>query len=535
MTDEARYGKPSVESLNPTRGSPGQARVILVFVLDGLRPDAINPVDTPTLFRLRQEGVHYLNSHAVFPTVTRVNAAAIGTGVYPGTNGIVSNVMYVPEVNQGHPFNLGDFQHLVSLEAVSGGRLILVKTLGEELREHALQLAVVSSGSTGSSLLLNPHARRGVGTLVNGYFDPGRLVAFPSDINQTILERFGPAPAKGGTSEPHQAAVDWTEDVLREFVLPELRPDVVINWLTEPDHMQHAFGAGSPESRQMLRNNDRHIGRILGTLQALGLAERADIFVASDHGFSRVTFAVNVIQAFIEAGLKAAPDSDDVVVASSDQAVLLHVRDHAPERIQQVVRWLQAQEWTGVIFTRGTGRDEGRGLAASSDSQGWVDGTFSLELIHLANDARGPDILFTFPWTSATNRFGLAGTDLVHTTRAPGPRSGDASSHGSMSPWSIRNTCFAWGVDFKRGVEVRVPASNVDLVPTILAIKGLSADTSYDGRVLREALLGGPDEEQVAVETRVLTTKTDGGHYQAAIQFSTVEHQRYIDKSWRVR
>ena len=183
-------------------GSPGQARVVLVFVLDGLRPDAINPRDTPTLFRLRQEGVYYLNSHAVFPTVTRVNAAAIGTGAYPGTNGIVSNVMYVPAVNQGRPFNLGEFQHLVSLEAVSGGRLVPVKTLGEHLQEHALQLAVVSSGSTGSSLLLNPHARHGVGTLVNGYFDPGRLVAFPPEVNTIILERFGPAPAKGGTLGP---------------------------------------------------------------------------------------------------------------------------------------------------------------------------------------------------------------------------------------------------------------------------------------------------------------------------------------------
>jgi arylsulfatase A-like enzyme len=535
MTDEARYGKPSVESLSPTQGSPGQARVILVFVLDGLRPEAINPADTPTLFRLRQEGVHYLNSHAVFPTVTRVNAAAIGTGAYPGANGIVSNVMYVPEVNQGHPFNLGDFQHLLSLEAVSGGRLILVKTLGEQLQEHGLQLAVVSSGSTGSSLLLNPHATRGVGTLVNGYFDPGRLVAFPPAVNKIILERFGPAPAKGGAAEPHRAAVDWIEDGLREFVLPELRPDVVINWLTEPDHMQHAFGAGSPESRQMLQNNDRHIGRILDTLQVMGLAEQADIFVASDHGFSRVTFAINVVQAFMEAGLKAAPDSDDVVVASSDQAVLLHVRDHAPERIQQLVQWLQAQEWIGVIFTRGARPTDGSGPAASPDPQGWIDGTFSLELIHLANEVRGPDVLFTFPWTSATNRFGLAGTDLVHSTRAPGARSGDASSHGSMSPWTIRNTCFAWGVDFKRGVEVRIPASNVDLVPTILALKGLSAGTSHDGRILREALLGGPDEEQIAVNTRVLTTQAHGRHYQAAIQISTVEHQRYIDKSWRIR
>jgi predicted AlkP superfamily pyrophosphatase or phosphodiesterase len=515
--------------------SPGQARVILVFVIDGLRPDAINPRDTPVLFRLRQEGVHYLNSHAVFPTVTRVNAAAIATGAYPGTNGIVSNVMYVPRVNQGRPFNLGEYQHLISLEAESGGRLMSVKTLGEQLHEQGLRFAVVSSGSTGSSWLLNPQARHGVGVLVNGYFEPGKLVAYPPEINTTILGRFGPAPAKGGASDPHQAAVDWTEEVFREYVLPELHPDVVINWLTEPDHMQHAFGAGSLQSLQMLHNDDRHIGRILDTLQTLGFAAQCDLFVVSDHGFSRVTAAVDVVQELLAAGLKTALDSDDVVLASSDQAVLLHVRDHAPERIQQIVEWLQAQAWTGVIFTHAARAPDQRRPVASPEPQGRVDGTFSLELIHLAHEARGPDILFTFPWTSEANRYGLAGTDLVHTTRAPGVRSGDASSHGSMSPWTVRNTCIAWGVDFKRGVEVRLPASNVDLVPTIMALKGLTADASLNGRVLREAFSDGPDEEQVAVDTHVLTTAAGDGRYQAAIQLSAVGHQRYIDKSWRVR
>jgi hypothetical protein len=56
-----------------------------------------------------------------------------------------------------------------------------------------------------------------------------------------------------------------------------------------------------------------------------------------------------------------------------------------------------------------------------------------------------------------------------------------------------------------------------------------------DGRVLREASIGGPDEEQIWVETRVLKTEVRRGHYQAAIQVSTVAHQRCIDKSWRMR
>src|SRR5947208_13018708 len=61
----------------------GRAALNLVLVLDGLRPDAITPGETPNLWRLRQEVVNFPNSHAVFPTVTRVNATAISTGTYP--------------------------------------------------------------------------------------------------------------------------------------------------------------------------------------------------------------------------------------------------------------------------------------------------------------------------------------------------------------------------------------------------------------------------------------------------------------------
>jgi hypothetical protein len=44
---------------------PGKARLNLVFILDGLRPDSINSEDTPSLFKFRQEGVNYSNGHSV--------------------------------------------------------------------------------------------------------------------------------------------------------------------------------------------------------------------------------------------------------------------------------------------------------------------------------------------------------------------------------------------------------------------------------------------------------------------------------------
>jgi hypothetical protein len=71
-------------------------------------------------------------------------------------------------------------------------------------------------------------------------------------------------------------------------------------------------------------------------------------------------------------------------------------------------------------------------------------------------------------------------------------------------------------------------------VPTILALKGISERTTPDGRVLIEALQGGPDEEQVPVPSHIIETEAGPGSYKAALPISEVGHQRYIDKSWRM-
>ena len=65
----------------------------MVFIVDGLRPDSVNPTDTPNLWRMRNEGVWFANSHSVVPTVTRGNATVIGSGALPARSGILGNAM----------------------------------------------------------------------------------------------------------------------------------------------------------------------------------------------------------------------------------------------------------------------------------------------------------------------------------------------------------------------------------------------------------------------------------------------------------
>src|SRR5262245_55808608 len=323
---------------------PTSTRFVIVFVVDGLRPDAINAEDTPTLHRLRAEGVAFTNSHAVFPTVTRVNAATLATGAQPGTNGIVGNQMYVPAVDRGRAFGTDDFRSLRALDAVTGGHVVLVPTLAERLQARGLRLAGVGSGSTGSTFLLDPRATDGVGVLVNGYFEPGKVVAYPEDVSGEILARFGPAPPKGGLTDRYDAVVTWTQRVLREYVLPELSLTVVLNWLTEPDHTQHGVGVGSPSAREALRHGDREIAQTLRTLDTLGLTTSTAVFVVSDHGFTTNAGSVDVAAELVAAGLKAAPDSANVVLASSGQAVALHVAERDADRIARLVSFVQSRE-----------------------------------------------------------------------------------------------------------------------------------------------------------------------------------------------
>ena len=500
------------------------ASLQLVFVLDGLRPDSITEAETPNLYRLRKEGVTFENTHAVFPTVTRVNSSSLATGAYPARHGIMGNSIYIPAVDPLRAFNNDDFQRLLKLDEATSGRMVTVPGIAELLERSGRKMVVVSSGSTGSAVLLAPKMQRGVGTVINGDFIPGRKVAYPDAVSETILKRCGPAPTKGGAKDRYDASVDWSMQVLREYVLPELKPDVAFVWMTEPDHIQHGLGAGAPESLAAIRNDDRQIGLVLKKLEALGVRDKTNIIVVSDHGFAQTVYDVNVTQALTEAGLVQPADAGDVVIASSGQAVALHVKDRDPKRVQAIVEFLQRQKWIGVVFTAAK--------RAGPAHEGSIAGTFALEYAHLGGHERSPDIVFTFPWSSTPNRHGVPGTEynMVGGAHKTGPADSGEANHGGIGPWTIRNTMLANGPAFKRAAVVRTPTSNVDVTPTLLHLLGLNRELAeMDGRPLTEALLSGPDQEQVVMEIRSLRVRN--GSYSAVLQVSEVGGKRYIDKA----
>ena len=82
----------------------------------------------------------------------------------------------------------------------------------------------------------------------------------------------------------------------------------------------------------------------------------------------------------------------------------------------------------------------------------------------------------------------------------------------------------------KEGLSHQLPAGNVDLAPTLAELLGVGALAEADGRVLAEALDGGPHPREVKVSRE--TMYADLGSKRQGIQISTVGTTRYLDLGW---
>jgi hypothetical protein len=137
----------------PLAQAPSRRR--LVIVVDDLRPDYITVDVMPRLTGLGRRGVVFSRHHAVFPTVTRVNAASLATGAYPDTHGLMGNSVFLPRVDATRFLDTANREALARVADVEG-RLLTAPTLGERLQASRQRMLVVSSGSAGSAVLNNP-------------------------------------------------------------------------------------------------------------------------------------------------------------------------------------------------------------------------------------------------------------------------------------------------------------------------------------------------------------------------------------------
>lgn len=471
-------------------------RSCLLVVMDGLRPDYVTAELMPRLHAFAEAGVVAEHHHSVFPTVTRVNAASISTGTYPAVHGILGNSIYVPEFNAQKGFSTGNANVLMQADRALEGRLVTATTLGQLLEGRGLRLLVTSSGSPGSAFLLNH--RVSSGAILNSE------LTLPETLAPYIAEVFGPTPPEAKPSTPRtRRAVD----AYLSFGLETFRPAVTVIWMTDPDHTAHEAGIGSPLMRQALGDVDAEFGRILDTLAEKGLTNQVNILVASDHGFSTQTGEMDIAGVLQEHGLKAAPESDDVIVVEGS----IYVKNHDQARIEAIVEVLQTTPWVGAIFTK---------AVASGSPVGSVAGTLSLAAA-LGDHPRAGDILVSANWSEQKNEYGFAGSTALT----------GAAGHGTSSPYDIHAVLIAAGPDFKTKARSSVPTGNIDLAPTLCRLLGVPPADSMKGRALTELFGDGPDFAAVEVREQAHQAERtwEGGRYHLLLHTSTVGETTYID------
>lgn len=481
-----------------------QSSRVLLIVMDGLRPDYVTPRLMPNLHALGQEGVVFEKHHAAFPTVTRVNASTIVTGTYPDHHGIVDNSVYFPDIEPDMTLNTGNREDLERVNTHTNGNLLTAETLGELLAQQGKKTGVFSSGSSGSAFLLNHKVPNGV-LINNGFILPESLAA-------TLLPRMGDTPPDGAPNRERNARIVRT---YLDYGLQELDAELSILWISDPDHTAHEYGMATPRTTQSLRLADDQIGKIAGELKRTGKIATTNIIVTSDHGFSSHTLKEDpseVLRSFEAAqGLPK-----NAIIATGD---CFYVKDNAKDKIPALVAALQATPWVGPLFTR---------AKAPGSSEGWVEGTLSLDVVRENHPERAPDIIYSPTWTDDEGAKGFLGTAADQ----------EVAGHGSSSPWDVHNTLIALGPDFATRRLCGIPSHAVDLAPTICHLLGIFPADTMEGRVLYEGLVEVDPTAPSEITTRTIHTERslDGGtKYRMEVTQSEYRGKVYFDQArgWR--
>lgn len=467
----------------------------VVVVFDGLRPDYINQEMMPNLHKLRNQGSYGADNHSVFPTVTRVNSSSYATASYPYTHGILGNSVHIPSLGNDQVYNTGNMSELLTIDSLSGGKLLTSISVGEVLAGQAKKMFVFSSGSTGQAYLQN-HT-------VNGAIIHPEFI-LPKDFAPVVKAQLG---AIGAEKFANHA---WVTDAFLTYGLAADGPQISSVWYSEPDAAQHGTGIGSPQSIAAVGFMDAQLGRILEALQQEGLKGKVNLIVSADHGFITYKGENTLGDFLIEEGFKKDRESNDIIMAGG----ALFIKNRTPEKITAIVAKLQEQPWVGPIFTAPKGKNS---------SEGIVPGTLSFDMVHWNHSERTADILVTHNWNDDVNEFGYKG---IQTSKVP-----IAAGHGGISFHEIRTPLVLIGPAFKTGYVSELPTSFIDIMPTVLALQGIETPTEMNGRVMREFFVATDLASLPKVKRETISSKTAtaSGTYEGSVQISTFDGYRYLD------
>ena len=504
------------------------ARIFVLMVWDGLRPDFVTAARTPNLFAMENEGVRFARHHAVYPTITMVNAATLATGAAPGGTTILGDqVSVAPRLSAmkialspndswaSQPVNLENSATLAKLNGPKffNGALLGSESLGQQVRRAGGYLAIVGKKGptftfddsvTGDPAMGAPIAAD------NFIFVSDDLVAPP-----TLKNQLTPAPRRAPAESIIYGARDtYFAQVVTERALPQAKaaalgghPALVVFWQHNPDITQHRRGLGTQANLDALKVCDANLATTRQAIAKLGIADRTDLMVVSDHGFATIRALVPLGQLLVADGIKKSVTSDDILVLANGGSDLIHLsRSAFPTMqarravLQKITDLAESQPWSGPIFARSIGEEralESSWAKSSAEVEslgdeesakrpggqagwqtgwqtrwqtGWIDGTFSLDTLGLIghdNYLDAPDLVVSFRELPDADNRGLTGpTEPDYSFGENGNQSSNVGNQSSPLVAPVRGVMYAdtggWG-GFTTGLGMHAAAGAREL------------------------------------------------------------------------
>lgn len=521
------------------------------MVFDGMRPDQVTPEDAPNITRLIANGVLFNNHHAIYPTSTIPNSVAIATGTYPAKNGVPMNSIFIPDFYSRDIGLMESNQTLMEINNYMNGELIRVPTTVQIAQQAGLKTAVIGKKGTvflhdvkagGLVISARGHDLEGQETIKDDIFPHKKKIRNKVEI------------ATGWRNAPQNSQtkhVQFFKDAMIKYVLPEKKPDFVVFWVRVPDGVNHKKGFDSEEAKEIIRVIDSSVGELLDYLDTHPEEKaRTNIIVTSDHGFSRSTHSegypiYRFINTLKESGINVVTASrwqkdskeNDAVIATH-AGIFMFIPNHNPEIVRKIATFLQrgvaSESSLGLcgVPPRGTYlRVNNLFISPRYD----IPGLLTTEDILITKKGEEtsvdvmPDIMFAWDYDESTHTQFVGGLSKLNV-------------HGGLGGGNIHAFMAASGPAFKKGFIDTTATGSIDIAPTIVHILGIVPHTDYDGRLLKEALIDGPDtlpQEREVINAGIVTVKGDGVipdiTYEESVTFIRVGETRYLESGRAIR
>ena len=564
-----------------------QPHNVILFVSDGLRARMVDAQTAPHMAALRDQGVAFENSHALFPTFTTANASGMATGHYLGDTGDFSNTIFVGFPVQHANGTVTPFlENDAVLDEVDdhfAGNYLDEETILRAARRAGLSTATI--GKVGPALIFDSTKDRASTIVIDDATGSPAGVALAPQVARALAAAGLPttAPSRGDNGKPGNDTTPGTKvanvtqqnyfvDAVTKVVLPMFKarnkPFVLVFWSRDPDGTQHfqgdsldqlTPGINGPTSLAAIRNADDDLGRIQEALGSLGLADKTDVFVTADHGFSTISKESKTSPAarahykgvlpdhlpagFVALDVAAAldmplfdPDNKnaqvlaethpkagngligkdsahpDVVVAANGGSDLIYLPKKDKALAARVIKALMAQDYVSGLFV--------------DDALGRYPGTLPMSAINMVGKSRTPRPSIAVNFRTFDTGCGepvRCGVEIADTGLQQGQ-----GMHGSFSRADTFNFMAATGPDFKHGFADPAPVSNADVGKTLAKLLRLNIPNKGKlvGRVIQEALPGGKTPTFVH---KTLASAPGPEGLRTVLNYQAVGATRYFD------